>query len=389
MRESTPPRRASILCIDDDEHLLAGLKRVLHGHFSVTTGGSGLQGLRLLEDGSRFSVIVSDMRMPGINGVEVLRRAKDLAPYTVRVLLTGQADFQDAIAAVNEGHIYRFLTKPCSPRVLIEALTAAVEQHRLLVSERVLLEQTLHGSIKTLTDMLALAYPSAFARASRSKKAIVELADRIGVPDRWIVEIAAMLSQIGWVTVPAETAARLHQGHELTTDETALVERLPSVAADLLHNIPRLEPVTEIVRYQQKRYDGSGVPHDAVRGQAIPWGARALKAVLDFDSLISRNVLPSVALQTMVERRGWYDPAILQALADGCDRLSPEAQVQQILLSEVRPGMYFAEEVRTRSGMLLVAYGQEVTPSLASRLNNMDPDLLMPGTVKIMSSATS
>jgi response regulator RpfG family c-di-GMP phosphodiesterase len=123
-----------------------------------------------------------------------------------------------------------------------------------------------------LTDMLAPAYPSAFARASRSKKAVIEIANTMGVPDRWIVEIAVMLSQIGWVTMPSEAASRLQRGRDLTPDDLAIVQRWPSVAADLLKNIPGLKAVIDILRHQQKRYDGTGAPHDAVRGQGIPWG---------------------------------------------------------------------------------------------------------------------
>jgi len=382
--DATARRRPSILCVDDDERLLAGLGRVLHARFNVTIANSGHQAIEALKDPGHFSVIVSDMRMPGIDGTQVLRHAAEIAPYTVRVLLTGQADLDDAIAAVNEGHIFRFLTKPCSPKTLMDGLTAAVEQHRLLIGERVLLERTLHGSIKTLTDILALAYPAAFGRATRARTAVVELTKHFDVKNRWIVEVAAMLSQIGCVTLPADTAAKVYDGQDLSFAEQALVGRLPAIAAELLANIPRLEPVIEILRYQQKQYDGGGTPSDDTRGEAIPWGARALKVALDYDVLVSQDVGLLAALQIMGDRAGWYDPVILDAFADVWASVWSGVQIVEVPLADVQPGMIFAEDVMTRTGALLVSHGQDVTPSLASRLRNLSADLLPLTPVKVM-----
>jgi DNA-binding NtrC family response regulator len=115
-----------------------------------TTATSGKAGLERLSSDGPFAVVVSDMRMPEMNGAAFLAQVRERAPDTVRVLLTGQADLDSAIAAVNEGQIFRFLTKPCAPEMLISSLRAAEEQHRLITAERVLLEQTLHGAVKAL-----------------------------------------------------------------------------------------------------------------------------------------------------------------------------------------------------------------------------------------------
>jgi len=306
-----------------------------------------------------------------MDGVTLLSAVRNLAPDTVRVLLTGYADLEAAIAAVNEGNIFRFLNKPCPTEVLLRALGSSVDQHRLIMAERVLLEQTLRGSLKTLTEILALVNPVAFGRAIRARRLINELAALEKVSDPWQAEIAAMLAQIGWVTLPTETTQKLYQGAALDPCEQAVVDNLPTLTEQLLANIPRLEPVREILHYKDKHYDGQGLPHNSIRGDAIPWGARALKAVSDLDILESQGYSVEVALDTMRVRIGWYDPTVLEAIARLQGDKPRDATVIKVPLPAVQPGMTFAEDVKTRSGVLLIARGQEVTPSLVVRIKNL------------------
>jgi response regulator RpfG family c-di-GMP phosphodiesterase len=295
--------------------VLDALQRQLRMHFDVTVASEPEEAMKLVVSKGPYAVAVSDLRMPGMDGVALLYCIRKLSPDTVRVLLTGYADVEAAIAAVNEGNIFRFLSKPCPTGRLIRALQASVEQHRLITAERVLLEQTLRASLKTLTDILALVNPVAFGRAIRTRKLISELASLEKVSDPWQAEIAAMLAQIGWVTLPPETTNKLYHGAALAPSEQAIVDNLPTVTEQLLANIPRLEPVREILHYQDKHYDGQGPPPNQTCADAIPWGARALKVVSDFDVLESQGYSVEVALDTMRVRRGWYDPAMLEALA--------------------------------------------------------------------------
>jgi response regulator RpfG family c-di-GMP phosphodiesterase len=368
MAESDRPR---ILIVDDDVQVLNALQRNLRSHFDVTSTPQPEDAAELVVSRGPYAVVVSDLRMPGLDGVSLLSHIRQVAPDTVRVLLTGNADVEAAITAVNEGNIFRFLNKPCPTGALIRALEAAVEQHRLITAERVLLEQTLRGSLKTLTDILALVNPLAFGRAIRARKMISDLASHQRVPDPWQAEVAAMLAQIGWVTLPAETSRKLYHGEVLSASEQSLVATLPRVAEELLANIPRLEPVRVILRYQDKHFDGQGVPPDKTCGGAIPWGARALKAVSDFDILESQGYSPQIALDTMRARAGWYDPALLEALAKLRGDKPCDTAVMKLFLHAVEPGMIFAEDVKTPTGMLLIARGQEVTPSLVDRIKNL------------------
>jgi response regulator RpfG family c-di-GMP phosphodiesterase len=357
--------------VDDEALVLEALQRQLRMHFDVSVAIEPKEAMKLVVSKGPYAVVVSDLRMPGIDGVALLSSIRKLSPETVRVLLTGYADVEAAIAAVNEGNIFRFLSKPCPAGTLIQTLEACVEQYRLVTTERVLLEQTLRGSLKTLTDILALVNPVAFGRALRARKLISELATLERVSDPWQAEIAAMLAQIGWVTLPVETTSKLYHGAALSASEQAIVDNLPTVTEQLLANIPRLEAVREILHYQDKHYDGQGAPHDRICGDAIPWGARALKAVSDFDALESQGYSVGVALGTMRARAGWYDPAVLKAMAKLQGDEPRDATVMHLPLHAVQPGMVFAEDVKTRSGLLLIARGQEVTPSLVERIKNL------------------
>src|SRR5579875_2137576 len=243
--ESARPR---VLCVDDDSAVLDGLRDVLYRSFDVHTAASGLEGLEILRrDPDAFAVVISDMRMPGMSGSEFLRAARLSAPDAVRVMLTGDVDIQAAARAVNHGQLFRFLTKPCDPQELMRACAAALGQHNLCVAERVLLEQTVRGSVDALVEVLALTSPAAFGRGGRYKELAGQLARAAGVRDWWEVEVAAMLAHVGAVALPQVTAEKLYSGNELTAKEAAMVQRVPEVTRQLVGRIPRLDGVLTIL----------------------------------------------------------------------------------------------------------------------------------------------
>ncbi|HEY1239789.1 MAG TPA: HD domain-containing phosphohydrolase [Bryobacteraceae bacterium] len=378
MQASNKPR---VLFVDDEPQLLESIVRSLRSeHFEVFTAADGATALEMLQQRGPFAAVVADLNMPVMDGVSLLQKARKLAPDTVRVLFTGQPDLDRAIAAVNEGEIFRFVTKPC-PRVLMALMVkSAVQQHQLITAERVLLQQTVGGSIKALTEILSLTNPLAFGRASRLRHSMNALISALGIPVNWHLEVAAMLSQIGSVLLSTATLERVYWGEPLNDEDKEMVSRLPDIVEEILAHIPRLEPVREILRYQNKHFDGSGSPVDSVAGTAIPWGARALKVIIDFDQMETEGSPVSLAFDTLRGRVGWYDPDIVEALAEmACSR--PESDVREMPLSRLRGGMILAQDVRTSKGTLFMARGQEVTPSLLARLANLSQT--MPSEEKI------
>jgi hypothetical protein len=204
------------------------------------------------------------------------------------------------------------------------------------------------------------------------------------IEDRWAFEISAMLSEIGYLTLPTDTATRVSEGRQLSEVEEEMVRRLPSLTIDLLANIPRLEPVIASLRYQHKQYDGTGDPADSVSGIAIPWGARALKIAHDFDALRSRGDSDVGAIHIMRGRSGWYDPVLLDVLASRRGGSAEQVGATELRLADVRPGMVFSDDVLTPAGVLLIAHGQEVTVSLAARLRNLGADGLGDQMVRVI-----
>jgi response regulator RpfG family c-di-GMP phosphodiesterase len=358
-----------ILFVDDEPNLLAGIQRQLRKHFSIETALGGEEGLQAVRGRGPYSVIVSDLRMPGMDGIQFLSRVRKLSPDTVRMMLTGNADLHAAIEAVNEGNIFRFMTKPCPPEILAKALLQGIKQYRLIISERELLEKTLRGSIKVLSEVLALLNPEAFGRASRITRYAKEIALTMGLPDVWELETAATLSQIGCIVFPESVLQKMFRGEELAGEDLQLFNMHPSIASDLLAHIPRMEKIAEIITFQEKCYDGSGIPHEPLSGREIPQGARILKAVLDFDTLIARSISKDDALLYLRQRTGHYDPAVLNAL-DAVVATERGYQVKFVKAVELQDSMILDQDLFTRDGRLLIARGYQVSRTMRERLRH-------------------
>jgi CheY-like chemotaxis protein len=375
----TVPTRIKVLCVDDEKAVLDGLALNLRRRYDVLVAQSGADGLKLLEQSGPIAVVMSDMRMPGMDGAAFLARARQMQPDTVRLLLTGQADMNSAIAAINEGQIFRFLTKPCPPPTILAAIDAAAELNRLITSERVLLEQTLHGSIKALTDILAITNPISFGRATRIKQLVAELGAKLELRERWQLEVAAMLSQLGTIVLPPDTVEKVYAGQPLDAEEQKMVARAPAVTEQLVRNIPRLETVAEVLAAHLKPRRGSDALGNDPHKIQVELMAQCLRAAFDFDAHDSQGHSAAAALDTMRSRLDRYEPKVLDALAElrtGGDQ-SPRGGAREVFLSVLCVGMVFLDDVKTTSGMLLVARGFEVTQGFLERLRN-----LKPGTVK-------
>ena len=148
-----------ILCVDDEEAILKGFQLNLRKNFKVHLASDGVEGLKIFEENKDFAVVLSDMRMPRMDGATMLSEIKQRDHEVVTVLLTGHTDFESAMSAVNNGNVFRMLSKPCPPETLIKALNEAVELHDLIISKRILLDNTLRGAVDALSQALSIAKP--------------------------------------------------------------------------------------------------------------------------------------------------------------------------------------------------------------------------------------
>ncbi len=249
-----------VLIIDDDVNILASFERNFRTKYKIVTAHSGEEGLEKLKEDGPFAVVIADYYMPGMNGVQFLSIAKQIAPDSKRIMFTGQADLNVSIDAINEGGIFRFLSKPCPMEHLEKILASAVEKYHLVISEKEMLEQSLKGSIKLLIDILSIVNNKTFSQATRLRKTAQEIAVRLKANNLWEIELAALFSQIGCVTIPNEILNKVYGGQPLTQEETEIYYSHPNAGKNLLNNIPRMEEIVNAIAYQYKQFDGSVQP---------------------------------------------------------------------------------------------------------------------------------
>ncbi len=351
-----------VLLVDDEEPVLRSLTLHLRREFEVAHATRGEDALKILGGADDYAVVVSDMRMPGMNGATLLAKARAVRPDTTRVLLTGQTDLASAIAAVNDGQIYRFLTKPTEADRLRATLGDAVRQHELLTAERDLLERTLRSSVKVLTDVLGLVNPEAFSRASRVHEITAKVASTLGIAEAWQVELAALLSQLGCVTLPPDLVARAYRGEALGEAEQKAFAGHVEVARRLVAAIPRLEPTAAMIAYRPTAQSGSTF----ARGRdAVACGGEIVAAALEFDRL-AQQLGPRAAVPKL---QGRVPPDVLAVLESA--RFSWQGEESAtILLRQLQVGMVLKGEVRSENGVLLAASGTHVSETLLNRLLN-------------------
>ncbi len=380
-------RKPKILCVDDEEQVLHGLEMLLGRRYNVLTATGGEAALQLLEKHADVEAIISDMRMPGMDGAAFLRLARDAAPDATRILLTGQAELSSAIAAINEGQIFRFLTKPCPPSDLQIAIEAAVKQYRLVVSERVLLEGTLQGSIRAMIEVLSMTNPLAFGRGTRVQSEAMKLAEKLDMGEPWQLNVAAMLMEIGSITLPDPVLEKLHHGKPLEDGEQVIVDRAYAITEKLLGNIPRLEVVRAIVGLVTR----GAVPRDFVlsteQQAEAERLARVLAAAMAYDQLEAQGMAPKLAVETM-DSRGQCSDVIIEALTALHTTDGIRGQLAELPPSSLRVGMVLADDLRMSSGAMLVPRGFTVSDGLLARLSHLAEGALR-GKVRVYVDAAS
>ena len=354
-----------ILLVDDDRNVLDGYRRTLRGEFSVETVQSGQEALAQLESKGPYAVVISDMKMPGMDGIELLRRVKSASPDTVRVMLTGHAETETAVDAINEGSIFRFLVKPCSKEMMAKTITAALVQYRLITAEKQLLEQTLSGCLHVLSEVLSLVNPTAFSRAERARRYIHHVVTAMKLGNPWQYEVAAILSQLGCVTLAPETIETVYQGGKLSPAEQAQYDAHPGVASGLLSRIPRLEPIAWMIKHQNRPLSVA----EESEGGDMTMGAEILRLVLEYEQMIHQGMSRTESAHQLSKRNHNLGPNFFEALVT-LDPNAEDSGIRKCAIDELRAGMVLQQEVRTTAGDLLVSHGQEITSTVILKLKN-------------------
>lgn len=304
-----------VLFVDDDESLLGSVLRNFRNRYDLDVATGGPQALNAMEEHGPYAVVVADMAMPGMNGIEFLKRAQVLAPDTIRIMFTGHPGPLTLLQAINSGQVFRFIAKPCDTDEISRAVDAGIRQFHLAGGERDLLEVTLTRSIEAMTGILEILDPVVYLSAQALAHRAALVARAMGVADEWSITLAALYSPLWLLSLTPELRLQWALGHLEDAGGRARLGAAIERAAGLLHPIPRLEGVAQIVRYQGKNLDGTGFPDDPIRGEAIPLGARILRATQDFNAIEQSVKSKVVALEELRMKGDRYDPVVLATIA--------------------------------------------------------------------------
>ena len=354
-----------ILCVDDEDMILKGFQLNLRKDFELHLASNGVEGLEVFDREGGFSVVLSDMRMPQMDGATMLGEIKKRDPEVVTVLLTGHTDFESAMSAVNSGSVFRMLSKPCPPDDLIKVLHASIEQNDLIRSKRILLDQTLRGAVDALAESLSFAKPLFFGRAQRVRRLANELAEIMEIPNSWRVDVASVFSQIGYISLPNSVSEDVYHKRKLNAEVKEMVKQLPSDTQKVIDKIPGLEDVCKIlqkvdIQYRFEENDAAG----------LRLLASVLRVALDFDYYEETGHDRAIILQTLKSRTKDYDPNVTDALQKLMNLVEQNFRLEEIGFKHLQNGMRLAEDLRVEGGFLVASQGADVDRQLLKVIKN-------------------
>ncbi|HEX5126672.1 MAG TPA: HD domain-containing phosphohydrolase, partial [Rhodocyclaceae bacterium] len=395
-----------VLLVDDEANVLNALRRLLRPTgYTVLTASGGEEALQQME-GKAVDLLISDMRMPGMDGAQLLAQARQRWPDTQRILLTGYADVSSAISAINDGGIFRYISKPWSDdellsvahqalqwrglqreKIRLEALTQSqneqlkslnagleakvaertadlqiVNQELTLASEK--LKKSFFSTVQVMSSIIELRAPQLAGHSRRVADIARKIAEKMGLEAPLIQEIlmAGLLHDIGKIGYTDELLTTPMA--KMSGDGLGAARKHPINGAAALMSLSDMRGVAAIIRSHHERWDGKGFP-DGLSGLAIPVGARVLALANDYDALqigtlSAKKLSADEAKQYVLEGRNFrYDPAVTDAFGQLVGRAPPPKPIAERRVSgtQAEPGMVLTRDLYSPDGVLLLAVG--------------------------------
>jgi len=403
----------TLLFVDDEENILNSLKRLFRREgYNILTAKNATEALKLLED-NPVSLILSDQRMPGMSGVEFLKQVKEKYPDIIRMILTGYADINAAVEAINQGEVYRFITKPWNEEDLKATIHSALKHYELIVENRRLqqmimrqnqelkklneeleqkvqertrelaqlnrqLERNFMDSIKVFAGLLEMRDSFVGSHSKRVATAAEFIAEKFNLPaeEKRNIKIAAILHDIGKIGIPDEVLKKPKL--KLTRQELALIEQHPILGQASIQIIQGLQEVGRIIRHHHETYNGDGYP-DKLKGEEIPLGSRIIAVPNEYDVLVYRRDLSfqfkeSEVIQFLERNKGvLFDPLVVECFLEFLKVEKTQAEnLQEIKvdISQLREDMTLARDLYTRRGVLLIPKGEVLKESYIEKIRN-------------------
>lgn len=298
-----------ILTVDDEQDNLALLYRTLRGNYEVTRCLSPIEALKIIEN-EEFQVIISDHKMPEMDGVEFLKLSQQKLPSAIRLLVTAYSDAKILIDAINYASIYRYVKKPYEPAELLQVVQSATEYYQLKKDNENLIvdfKDLFEGTIKSITEALDAKDSYTLGKSRKVTYYSMKIGQKIGLSrlDEGKLELSGLLHDIGIIGVPEDI---LNKTEALTPDEYEEVKKHVQYGIKILEDIKQLNPVIDIIKYHHENYDGSGYPYK-IKGEEIPLLSRILCLADAYVSLISNRTYRektdgNTAISILKEKRG-------------------------------------------------------------------------------------
>ncbi|MFC1650883.1 response regulator [Candidatus Latescibacterota bacterium] len=361
--------KATILVVDDTTENIDVLNGILSGMYKIKVALNGEKALKIATSKEPPDLILLDIMMPGIDGYEVCRRLKkNGSTKNIPVIfVTAKGEVDDETKGFELGAV-DYITKPVSPPIVLARVKTQLELKLSQNRIEQLLSKTLLGSIKLMTDILALINPQAFSQASRLKRLAHDLAVNLELKDIWRYEIAALLSQIGCVTIPKDILGKVAEGKNLSPREREMYSSQSLVGHDLLSNIPRLETIAEMIVNQNVTMGLHTAQSDITEWGPDVLGGQMLKIIYDYDKITSSGKTPSDAIVEMSNRGGIYPPALMDALME-IQVISKEKTAEtKVNINDLKSGMILTDNIVTDDGTIIIGKDNEVTAMVLNLL---------------------
>jgi hypothetical protein len=261
------------------------------------------------------------------------------------------------MSAVNEGQIFRFISKPCAPDHLLAAFESAVTQHLLIMAEKVLLQKTLLGCVESLAKVLSISKPAAFGRSLRLRAKAHALVQLLGWEDRWQIEAAAVLSQLGAVTLSEETLLKLNDGDEIDEADRSEIATAIDTSIKLLDEIPRMEPVLAVMTLVASAIRTNRPP------PAAEVEAQLFYMVLEWDRCEARGYGQQEAFERLSQTQ-MFEPQLLESLKRVKYGSGTQRSTSRVAPADLLPGMVLAQDLIGRNGVTILPRGFEIDTGL-------------------------
>lgn len=330
----TDGKKHTILAVDDEQNNLSLVYRTLRNDYNILTASSGEEALELVEQyGNEISLIVSDQKMPIMEGTELFKRISEQYPDIIKVLLTGYSNVDILVNAINECHLFQYILKPFEPEQLCMVIDNGIKKHELATTKTQILmdlSELFYKTIKSIAHALDAKDQYTHGHSMRVTLYSLALAKELNLPDSLLEEIetTGLLHDIGKIAIPEKI---LLKPGKLTDEEFEIIKKHPELGEHLINGIGKLKLISNWLKYHHERYDGKGYP-EGLKGEDIPISSRIIAIADTYDAMTStRSYRPALSHEEAINEikrcsGTQFDPSLAEIFI----RISDEiAQIKQ------------------------------------------------------------